>query len=120
MYVSHIIYYLILGYVFLLLPGYLLSERVSQWSTTQSFIATSLQKRPHSTWAWVTFVNHLNTADDFQTAKNMFNYLREIEGEGDLHIFNEAILHCHFKPKDKFGNDIMQKLRSVDYKSLNT
>lgn len=104
-----------LAYLFLLLPSWLMYQRVDNWSSEGSLAIRMLKVEPESSWTWIQLAQFYNHQGDYKNALGAIQRAEQLEPHEQSHVFNEAALRCHFQPGSQLPGALSRKISMIDY-----
>lgn len=94
----------------ILLPGYLLTERVANWRDQKSLILALLEHKPNSAQSLIMAARFLNDSGDYDSALKAVHQAQQLDALEPSHRLAEAAMHCDRKPDEIFTEQLTNKL----------
>ncbi|MFQ5660201.1 MAG: tetratricopeptide repeat protein [Gammaproteobacteria bacterium] len=94
----------------ILLPVYLLHERVENWRDQKSLTLALLERHPNSPQTLIMVARFLNDSGDYENSLKAIRVAQELDKREPSHVLAEAALHCDRKPDNRFDKELIAKL----------
>lgn len=97
----------------ILLPGYLLTERVANWRDQRSLILALLEHKPDSAFSTIMAAHFLYDSGDYDSALKAVHQAQQLDAKEPSHQLAEAAMHCDHNPNEAFDEQLTDKLLSL-------